>query len=187
MSGPANRFDPRRLLSYQALIFDLDGTLVNLGIDWGILKKKLSAHLLSRTGENLSFSPLDQKLSYVRSKYDREVFDELMSIVSDFEMRDESYRPNNALIEFLNSSDIRYAIYSMNTRKCVYNFVNKFLARKPDMIIAKEDCSEPKPTNLDIDRIINFWQMNKKNVMLVGDSPGDKESAKRSHIKFLKI
>ena len=71
----------------------------------------------------------------------------------------------------------------MNTEKCVKNFIEKYLKRKPDIIITKDSCSEPKPTEKDLKRIMREWQMNASDIMYIGNSDGDRRSGEMAGIK----
>jgi len=76
----------------------------------------------------------------------------------------------------------KMAIYSMNTKKCINNIVKKYLKREPDIIISKETCLEPKPTDKDIARILQHFGLDNKNVLFVGDSERDLISGKMANV-----
>lgn len=172
------------IAKYKGIIFDLDGTLVNLNTDWEKLKKTLSEFTMKEKREKIEFTPLDQKIHQTREKFGEAFYRRLLDIISQFELCEEKYELNHELISFLESCpEKRIAIYSMNTSKCVMNFVEKYLKRKIDSIIAKDNCTEPKPTGKDFKKIINEWKMNAKEVVYVGNSENDRISGEEASIK----
>jgi len=158
------------LLKYKVIVFDLDGTLVNLGVDWEDLKKKLSEYCHRRHKAKVVFSPLDNMLLRIRSKFGSKFYSELLEIISQYELKEENYILNHKLINYINSArNQKIAIYSMNTSRCVDNFVKKYLTRKPDVIISKENCIEPKPTDKDLKKILELWKIKKGEMIYVGN------------------
>lgn len=183
---------PRKLLKeiskYKAIIFDLDGTLAYLDVDWLKLKKELSEYCLLKKGIIIEFTPLDQKLFYIKKNFGDKFYDKLLDIVSDFETRKVNYRINKELVDYINSAkNQKIIIYSMNTQKCVDNFVKKHLKSAPEIIISKNNCLEPKPTGKDIVKILCNLSLAKTDCSLVGDSENDYLCGKKAHIKTLII
>ena len=173
------------IVKYQGVIFDLDGTLVDLGVDWAQLKKGLAQYLYKQGSIVIEFIPLDQKLFENKSKLGNKLHQELLDIVAGFELIEENYKLNEKLISYINSemtASKKMAIYSMNTKKCINNIVKKYLKREPDIIISKETCLEPKPTDKDIARILQHFGLDNKNVLFVGDSERDLISGKMANV-----
>lgn len=172
------------IIKYRGVIFDLDETLVNLNTDWKELKKTLSEFTKKERGEEIEFTPLDQKIYEAKEKFGELFFLQLLDIVSQFELCEEKYELNYELISLLESCQgKKIAIYSMNTKRCVENFIKKNLKRKPDTIIAKDSCSEPKPTEKDLRKIMQGWKMNASEIVYIGNSESDRFSGAKAGIK----
>lgn len=169
---------------YRGVVFDLDETLVNLNVDWKEVKKTLTEFMRKEKSEEVEFTPLDQKIHQTREKFGETVFSQLVDIVVRFELQEERYELNHDLIGCANSLQTKkIAIYSMNTRKCIENFVQKNLVRKPDIIVAKDNCIEPKPTGKDLEKIMQEWKMNTKEIVYIGNSENDRLSGEKAGIK----
>jgi HAD superfamily hydrolase (TIGR01549 family) len=169
---------------YQGVVFDLDETLVDLGVDWIGLKKRLAEVTERETGARIEFTPLDQRVSEMRERYGDIFFRNLLEIISEYEMKESTYVVNEELVAILESLEGRkIAIYSMNTKRSVDNFVSQYLRRKPDIIISKDDCLEPKPTGKDLDRILKEWKLSPEEVVYIGNSDKDKISGELAGIR----
>ena len=178
----------QELAQYKGVVFDLDGTLVDLGVDWVSLKQELSLYCKKEKGIEMEFTPLDQKIHEAKKKFGDHFFLGLLEKISYFELREEKYRLNNELVDFVNSaSNQRIAIYSMNTEKCVENFIDRYLTRKPDRVITKDTCLEPKPTDKDLKKILKEWDMTEQEVVYIGNSENDRLSGEKAGIKTVII
>lgn len=177
----------RKISKYKVAIFDLDGTLVNLNVDWEKLKNDLSAFCSRKTGENIVFTPLDEKILYVKKKFGKKLYKKLLEIISAHEMDESRYALNKELLGFICETKQKVAIYSMNTEKCINNFVAKYFKRKPDAVISKETCIKPKPSKKDLLKLLKRIGMKKNEAIFVGDSEVDKLSGKMAGIKTLII
>lgn len=173
---------------YKGVIFDLDGTLIDLGIDWKILKQELGKYCYSKKNLNIEFTPLDQKLFKIKKLFGKQFYSELLNIVSNFEMNETKYKFNKKLLDYVNSIiHPKIAIYSMNTKKCIDNIVRKYFQKKPDIIISKDNCIEPKPTGKDIINILYNLNITKKECLFIGDSESDYLCGQKAKIDFLSI
>jgi phosphoglycolate phosphatase-like HAD superfamily hydrolase len=179
----------KEISKYKGIIFDLDGTLVDLGADWKKLKEELSRICLEEKGEKIDFTPLHPKGFYVRNKFGNDFYSRLLEVISGFEMKEENYKPNEKLIDYINTSteNQKIAVYSMNTRKSVDFAIKKYLKRMPDVVISKDECTEPKPTEKDVLKILSDWKMNKEDVVYVGNSDNDLFSGQKAGIKTIII
>ena len=153
--------------SYKLIVLDLDGTLVDLNVDWVNLRKELESLFLEDTGELTQFSPLNQKL--LRS-------------IERYELEEKNYVVNHRLIQLIENSDHKIAIYSMNSEKCVRAFVKKNLTKKPEIIISKETCTEPKPTGADLKKLINQINLEQKDVLFIGNTEEDRLSGRLAKV-----
>lgn len=172
-----------KISKYKGAIFDLDGTLVNLNVDWPKLKQKLTKYCHSKKGINIEFTPLDQKLLYIKDSLGEDSYLALLKIISSFEAKETNYKFNRELINYINSAtQQKIAVYSMNTKKCIDNIFKKYFQRKPDIVISKENCSGLKPKEKDILRIINRWNFKKEDVVFIGNSKSDLISGKKAGV-----
>lgn len=176
------------IAQYKGVVFDLDGTFVDLKVDWIGLKKRLSEIVRLETGAQVEFTPIDQTIAEVRKKFGKEIFRQVLETVSEYELREESYALNEKLLELYESLEgKKIAIYSMNTQKCVDNFVRKYLKIKPDIIIAKDNCIEPKPSAKDLHEILKQWQCLPQEVVYIGNTDNDRISGELANIKTIII
>lgn len=172
-----------KISKYKGAIFDLDGTLMDLGVDWKNLKQELTKYCYSKKNIKIEFTPLDQKLFELKKLFGEQFYSELLDIISDFEMKEENYKFNQELLDYINlSTHQKIAIYSMNTKKCINNIVKKHFERRPDIIISKYNCIEPKPTDEDIRFILDQWKFKSKEVIFIGNSRNDFLSGQKAGV-----
>jgi len=138
---------------YQGLIFDLDGTLVDLNVKWKKVRK---------SGFDIN----------VRIKQ---------------ECKTKRWKPNMALINYINCTSQPFAIYSMNSQECIATFIKMYLDRIPEVIVSIQSRDAPKPTALDLITILNKMKMDRWNVLFIGNSEKDKKSGNLARIKTIII
>lgn len=169
---------------YKGVVFDLDGTLVDLKVEWGELKAALSKYCKDKKGKRVVFTPLDQKIHEVKDEFGEEFFLELLDIVASFEMKEQNYQLNQKLLDCINSLDNqKIGIYSMNTKKCIDSFVKKYLKKMPDIIISKDSCLKPKPSGENLEKIRQSWRLDKTEMVYIGDSEKDRLSGEMAGLK----
>lgn len=176
------------LSHYKGIILDLDGTLVDLGVDWQQLKQSLAEYCLKKENLQYTFTPLDKSLNQLRADYGEKLYQALLQIITEYELDEKNYKINYQLLEVVNGiSDKKIAIYSMNMRATVDNFIKKYLHVTPDIIISKETCAEPKPTGKDINEILKQWEYKKEDVIFLGDKEQDVISGEQAQVKTVII
>lgn len=177
------------LKKYKVVIFDFDGTLAYPNIDWDCVKNKLSVFVNSDKKLNMQFSPLNKDIFFLKNKFGNEYFHKLLEILGKEELKDINPKINKKLVDYINQNKSqKIAIYSMNTKKCVDNFVKKNIKTKIHMIISKDNCIEPKPCGKNLLKIINKLHVSSREAVYLGNCmESDYLSAESAKIDFIKI
>lgn len=171
MTGPVKKFEAiiPTLKKFELVIFDLDGTIVDLNIDWAALKLKLSEVCLRKHQLNLEFTPLGSTVLQFRNQ--NNILLSILNVFHGFEKNDQNYLPNLPLINYLKTNKLKnFAIYSMNTDFCLNLALKKYVLPKPKLAITLDNCQEPKPSPKDLLKIIQILKVNKSDAVFVGDS-----------------
>ena len=164
----------------ELIIFDLDGTIVRLDIDWVKLKKEL----IQKFGPDFKY--IDRGLEGANRKIQKEAY----KIIETHELKNiVNLIPQEKIIEIVRSlRDKRLAIFSTNMKKTV-NLTLERLNLKDffPVIIAKEDVLKHKPHPEGLLRILELTGVNKERAVYVGDLEKDFEAGRRAGIETLSI
>ncbi|MBN2156511.1 MAG: HAD hydrolase-like protein [Candidatus Lokiarchaeota archaeon] len=68
-----------KLRCKRLFIFDFDETLINLNVDWEQLKKELSKLVKERFGITMNFTPIMEKLEYLKNQITEEEYSSIMN------------------------------------------------------------------------------------------------------------
>jgi len=176
----------------KAIIFDLDGTLVNSVDFWLSLYKKTakkvnieldSKEISKRFGE----SDVDILLSLIPEEKRKEALDYYYKLkekekkklnLKKFEFVDE-------VLKKIKERNIKIAIATGNSRDIAELIIKKNgLEKFIDFIVTYEDVKRGKPYPDMILKIIKHFNVKREEVLYVGDSLYDFESARRARVKI---
>ena len=163
---------------YKYIIFDFDGTIVKLNIDWVGLKNELNKVF------GIDFTPLNQALE----KLDKESREIAFKIIEKYESH-ATYEVNEKLIRYIISNNKNYAILSDNMTSTIITILNKLnIKNKFRVIIGRDKVKKYKPNIEGMIKILNYFKVdNLKEVIYVGDSKKDELIARKLSIDFLNI
>ena len=179
------------------LIFDLDGTLVRLPIDYNSLRQSLKEYF-KKYGLNLEFRPLlkkiDYAISFVKKNFpeDQEkVKKDVKEILDKFELegvkKAEIIENVRETLNSLKEMNFKLAILTSNGKKCAEKSLEKFKIKNYfNLILSREDC-KPKPEPSGILKIMNKLNFKKENTIMVGDGLNDILAAKNAGVKFIGV
>ncbi len=174
----------------ELVIFDFDGTLVNMHQNSEGLRKKLKKYFTEKYGTTLSFKPMLQQLDNIREKLGEEAYREGIRIMDDDDLecvsKSEILKGTREFLKLLKNMGIRIAIFSRNSKKSVELMCKKF-GINADMIVGREDVKRPKPEPDGLLKIINTLKVNKENTVYIGDHIYDALAAEKANITFLAI
>ncbi|MBD3195460.1 MAG: HAD-IA family hydrolase [Candidatus Lokiarchaeota archaeon] len=173
------------------LIFDLDGTIVDLHVNWPKLKSLLSEKYSSLYEENCQFTSISGCLSRVVAKNDEEELINFFEMIREFEL---SYIDKTVPIketvyfikhrkDFKIADDIKLAILSLNTRAVIHkalkmaNVIDEF-----DYIVGREDVRAWKPEPEGLLKIKKHYNFKNQEIVFFGDMKKDLLAGKNARI-----
>ncbi|MEM2144843.1 MAG: HAD family hydrolase [Candidatus Jordarchaeaceae archaeon] len=191
-------------ISLKAVIFDLDGTLINSAIQFDKMKRKIIAFLQASgvtpgllNESLLNIEIIKLAVSDLQKKgFSEKQIGEILSQVSDIMSEVELESVDDAsLIEdvpkTLSSLKLRGLKLGVMTRSCreyVQRLFNKFgLDIFFDAVAARDDVSEPKPSPEHAFHLLSILGVKPEETLFVGDHWSDAECANKAGLKFVFI
>ncbi len=166
----------------KAIIFDLDGTIVRLDVDWTNLKRTLSRRFNRLYGDQCEFESISRCLENIVEKNDDLELLKFFKIIKEHELKNIK---NNKYIEetlyFINNLKLfgvkegtKLAIFSLNTRQTIIDslqLVNIF--EKFHFFVGREDVRKWKPHPDGLLKIQKFFNLRKDEIIYIGDLEKD--------------
>ncbi len=160
----------------ELIIFDLDGTIAQLDIDWKRLKKEL----IEKFGSDFEY--IDVGIEKANRKIQKEVY----KMIEFYELENiANLIPNKKIIEIIQGlKNKKLALFSTNMKRTVKIVLERIgLKDLFLLIIAKEDVLKHKPYPEGLLRILDLTKVNRKKVIYIGDLNKDFEAGRRAGIE----
>ena len=183
-SIPSSPFDPEVRL----VIYDFDGTLAELEVDWGSLVKQVWEDFLVPAG-----IPRSDELVYHVMERHREqlgpIFDQLCQLFASVEVAAPYTADPKAVAQLRQawSAGVRVAIFSSNSRKVLSRFLGENgLEGKVVPVVAFEDVDRHKPHPEGLRLILDHHGLlaQPELTLFIGDSSHDEEAARALGVPF---
>jgi len=160
-------------------IFDFDGTIVSMDIDYNKMKKELE--IILGTKIKFIYETIGENSNY---EIKRKCYD----LIDEYEI--ESLKrckiKEDILKLYIDSPD--KFILSRNGLKPILFFFEYYGLPKPHFISCRDNCKYLKPNIEQIDIIIkNFSFLNYNNIVIIGDSWHDEQLAFNISCKYIKV
>jgi len=181
----------------QAVIFDMDGTLLDSLTDIAVSNNKVLArngysqhstdaykNFVGNGIRNLVAMSLPDEIKKNKSILDR-LLDEFIDVYENEWIKNTNPYPGiSELLDFLEENNIPTAIVTNKRQIIADRMVALKLGQwKFDMVIGEVSGKYKKPDPAGVSAILKKWKLNPTSVCLVGDSIVDMETAKRSGVK----
>ena len=175
----------------KVLVFDLDGTIVNLTADWPTLKKILRVRYNNIYDDSCNFRSISSCLSEIVAKDDEEELLKFFGIIRTYEMKNiQETTLIEEIVYFIEHIEqfgvnkaVKLAILSLNTRQTIINSLELAgIKDKFDLIIGREDVRAWKPDPEGLFRIKNYFNVNKEDIVFFGDLENDIKTGKNAGI-----
>lgn len=176
----------------QLVVFDLDGTIADLDVDWEELRRELRHHFKSRYGFDSNFAPFDREIERAGEELGDDALKEAYEIVERYELENiEGTTPVNGsleLVEDLKKKGKTLAIFSSNTRRAIELALGYMGIRKCfDIIVGKEDVRKHKPDPEGLILIKDKAGVRINEMCFIGDRRTDLECAEKANMRALSI
>ncbi|MFO7797977.1 MAG: HAD family hydrolase [Promethearchaeia archaeon] len=166
----------------KVIVFDLDGTIVRLDVNWQELKNILSNRYSKIFDESCEFHSISECLSFVVAKDQKEELHNHFKIIREFEIKNiENNIPIPQTIELIKHKkkfgipeDTKLAILSLNSR----NTIKKSLKQEDilkyfDFIVGREDVRRWKPEPEGLIIIKDHFNVETDEMLFIGDMKKD--------------
>ena len=186
-------------MACKGMIFDFDGTLVNLDVGWGSVREKLST-LANQFGVDFNASSVLGSISEAhtslildpeRLKLANRFLYQAMEIITQAELAglDKAILVPGAqeILEWLAESKIHVAILSNNDSCCVRMAFAKFGLPTSVVIIGRDMVSSPKPGTEGALLALDIIGLQPSECWLVGDSSPDLEVGSALGLKTILV
>ncbi len=174
------------------VVFDLDGTIVKLDVNWEQLREELRQYFRSHYNFDSDFNPVDEGIDRLLHELGDSAIKSAYEIIEKYEVQNiKNVTPIDGsleLIRYLKESGKTLAVFSNNTRKVIELALGYLGVREHfDMIVGKEDVRKHKPNPEGLILIKNKARMKKKDMCFVGDKNTDFECAGKFNILGIPI
>jgi phosphoglycolate phosphatase len=143
------------------IVFDLDGTIVDLAVDWNHVKSTLNDKYSKKYQDaDCNFKSISRCLSFIVERDDEEALQEFFGILRKFELGGvEESEPLEPVVYFIQhrtqfevNPDASLAIFSLNTRDTIKKALHLAgVEAEFDYIVGREDVRR-SPTQMACSR-----------------------------------
>lgn len=178
---------------FDGFIFDIDGTLTSTNQlifdSFNFIAKKY----LDRTFTNKEiismFGPTEDVIlkEWCRDKYE-EARKDYYKFYSDNHGMAELYTGMKEILEYLKSKNYPLGIFTGKGREASMITLKKLeVVHYFDLIVTGDNVANHKPSAEGILKFVNHFGLNKKRVLMIGDSVSDVKASKEAGIKVASV
>ncbi|ADC64282.1 HAD-superfamily hydrolase, subfamily IA, variant 1 [Ferroglobus placidus DSM 10642] len=171
-------------MTFKALIFDFEGTLVNFA--WDLSKAvKEAKSVLEERGIEIESSNYAEIYNFVAS-YHPSLISLIDNIYDKYDLEAfKRWKLREGVKEVLEKLRVKKAVVSNVSKDVLKKALEKFqIAGSFEVVIGRKDVQLLKPSPMGILKAIESLKVSKKDVLFVGDSRSDVEACKRAGIKI---
>jgi len=181
----------KNLSKKKVIIFDLDGTIIKLNVNWNKLKQILVDRFYSVYGQKKEFKTITECFNEIVARNDDSELNNLFALVRDYELKNiENLELIEETIYFINHLDqfglnhqVFLAILSLNMKKTIRKSLK--LAGLDNLfhfIIGKENVRKWKPDPSGLFKIKDHFGVNNEDMIYFGDLKKDVETGMNAGI-----
>ena len=160
----------------KAIIFDLDGTLVESNLNFEQMRL------------DLGIAPKLPILEEIAKEKNRQKVNKMHEILEEHEMegalRSKLLPYVKDFLAYLNTKRIKTAVLTRNSKRCTEISLEKnglFF----ETVLTREDVKVPKPDPEGLLKIVNDFNLSSENAVYIGDFSFDIDAAKNANMKSI--
>ncbi len=165
----------------QAVVYDLDGTLVQLAVDWDEARRAVR-EIYRDNGVNVGGRGLWELLVDSQSVG---LGPEVEAAISRFEKQGAKNSPRLDFADHLFSHELPVGVCSLNCEAaCSIALEQTGLRKRVDVVIGRDSVIEHKPHPLPLLTVLETLDVIPEKAVFIGDSDRDEKTAERAGVKF---
>ena len=170
-------------------IFDFDGTLVDLGVDWVEVRTDMRQYLKGKYSKELDFTSLEGGWREARLVIGEQVSKELTVILSSFESQAALLAKPLRGLETARKLSVgrQVAILSSNLSETVNSVLQHMDGTFFHPVLGRNLVDEVKPEPSGLLKLLDLAHVGKDSAIMVGDRDVDEAAANRAGVAFLHI
>ena len=178
------------------LIFDLDGTIVRLAVDWQALKTLLSNRYSRLYNNACQFDSISKCLSYIVSEDDEEELLNFFSIIRSHELQNiQESEIIEETVYFIKHKEqfgidkgVKFAVLSLNTRATIKESLKLTnLTEEFDFLVGREDVRRWKPEPDGLLKVLVHYDIEREKALYIGDMQKDLVTGKNAGVDAVLI
>ena len=182
-NGP--RAAPAAIDGFDAVVFDLDGTLVDLDVDWSAVHDEIEA----RFGDHLEKPVTEHSGNELFEVAEAQgVYEDLVGLIERHEREGAETAVNLPGVDHLASMTVPVGICTANAASAAERALEAAGARGAvDAIVARETVRPGKPDPAPLLECLHRLDVRSGDALFVGDQPGDAQAAAGAGTSFLHV
>ncbi|WP_380676183.1 HAD-IA family hydrolase [Salinigranum sp. GCM10025319] len=178
-TGP--RVDVEGLDAYDAVVFDLDGTLVDLDIDWTAVKTDLRGLL----GPFVQGDLFEQEYDLGTVARENDVYDAYLDLLATVEAAGARRARGKASLALLSVLSVPVGVCTRNAVEAARIALDRFgVADAVDVVVGRETLFSQKPHPAPLERCVSTLDARPGNAVFVGDDRTDCTTATAAGTSF---
>jgi len=170
--------------AYDGVVYDLDGTLVDLAVDWGAVAADVEA-VYERAGVDPAGRSLWELLGAAR---DEGLFERVNATITDHEREGARASRRLSTADELVALDRPAAVCSLNAEAaCSVALETHGLADHVTRVVGRDTVETWKPEPESLLAAVDALGVEPSRAAFVGDSPRDREAAERAGVDYVDV
>ena len=166
---------------YEAIVYDLDGTIVRLAVDWDAVEAEIYA-LYDAAGE---VPPEDGYWTLLTEAGDFDRREAVESIIADHERTGAYHAERLAIADRISRMDRPLGVCSLNCEAaCRIALSEHGLADSFEVVIGRDSVGSMKPDPEPLLAALDALEVEPSAGLFVGDSASDEQTADRAGVDF---
>ena len=171
------------------VVVDLDNTLIQLGVDWGAVRERLS-DVAARAEVLVERHGIWPLMEAARQPGREPLLAEMEQIVTETELAGAGGPRNEALLEWLdgNAAGVPLSVLSLNSRHAVLKALGTHgLTDRVAHVIGREDVRRVKPDPEGLFILAERHGVEPAQMLFIGDRDGDRKCAEAAGTPFMHV
>jgi len=169
---------------YDAVVYDLDGTLARLNVDWEQVERDVSARLRAANVDPDNFDTW----GLLEAAEDAGIGEEVDEIIADHERDGATRAERLPCADELADDDVPLGVCSLNCEDACRTALERHDILDAFGVVAGRDTVPArKPDPRALTWVIDELGVEPENTLFVGDSPSDETTANRAGTAFRRV